>query len=385
MPKTRQFWLVVTLVLLTFTVQASAIGAMTGRQVVFLATTAIVCAAPVFAHRRTLAIAAACTAMAANTVQTAGLGRALFLPTTGIDSVEGFVHIGPFAIAELLAALLLIVVLVRSASRTVATTAIAAIALVSLHAYLVRPDVSELRYESAVACAIMAAGAVVTGLLLRSRDRERAVVLAAECEQARREERLDMATELHDVVAHHVAGILVQAQAALVVSEKDPQAAAAMLPGIIAGGTNAMDTMRGLVRAEQTTATAAATTDLTADLNALIGSVRRSGLNVRARIDLTETIRPELGRSVLRLVQESLTNARKHARGATFVDVEVLQTTSVVQLSVSDNGTECPTRSGGTGLVGMRERVNALGGVFRAGWTGGGWQVAAELPLTAPT
>ncbi len=109
-----------------------------------------------------------------------------------------------------------------------------------------------------------------------------------------------MAAELHDVIAHHVAEVLVQAQAALVVSERDHKAAVAMLPEIIAGGTNALDALRGLAGTQQGSAAASATTDFAADLNALIGSVRRSGLPVRADIDLPEAVPPELGRSVLR-------------------------------------------------------------------------------------
>ena len=342
MRKSRQQWLTATLVLLTFSVQAIAIGLPSVRQAVFLATTAVVCVAAVFVRRYVLAVMGACAGIAANTVQTAAV--------------------------------------VREADRTAAATVTAAISVFALHAALVRPGAFDLRRESAMVCVLMGVVAVATGLLLRSRDRERVVVLAAERAQARRAERLDMAAELHDVIAHHVAEVLVQAQAALVVSERDHKAAVAMLPGIIAGGTNALDALRGLAGTQQGSAAASATTDLAADLNALIGSVRRSGLPVRADIDLPEAVRPELGRSVLRLVQESLTNARRHARGVTRVEVEVRLTTTLIKLSISDNGTARPARSGGLGLVGLRERVDALGGVFRAGWTGEGWRVTAELP-----
>jgi signal transduction histidine kinase len=84
---------------------------------------------------------------------------------------------------------------------------------------------------------------------------------------------------------------------------------------------------------------------------------------------------------VLRLVQESLTNTRKHAADATNVEVDVRLTASAVLLSVVDNGTSKPAHSGGFGLVGMQERVHELGGRFFAGATGEGWLVTAELPL----
>ncbi len=102
---------------------------------------------------------------------------------------------------------------------------------------------------------------------------------------------------------------------------------------------------------------------------------------MRTSVELAAEVRPELGRSVLRLVQEALTNTRKHAADATSVEVDVRLTASAVLLSVVDNGTSRPSHSGGFGLVGMRERVHELGGRFFAGPTGEGWLVTAELPL----
>jgi signal transduction histidine kinase len=89
---------------------------------------------------------------------------------------------------------------------------------------------------------------------------------------------------------------------------------------------------------------------------------------------------------VIRLVQESLTNARKHAAGVSRIDVDVRTDDGAVLVRVADDGTgqhSSPVGgSGGFGLVGMRERVELLGGRFSAGPNGGsGWTVAAELPL----
>jgi signal transduction histidine kinase len=100
---------------------------------------------------------------------------------------------------------------------------------------------------------------------------------------------------------------------------------------------------------------------------------------------LPDSVPQEVGRSVLRLVQESLTNVHKHANSPTEVAVELTSTAETLRLRVKDDGKGgrvVPVGgSGGYGLVGMRERVQLLGGLFSAGEVGGGWQVLAELPL----
>lgn len=243
--------------------------------------------------------------------------------------------------------------------------------LVSLNAAFVRQAGDLSRADGVQLVLLGGFVAVSAGVLLRMRTRSRALLAAAADERARRDERLDMARELHDVVAHHVTGMLVQAQAALVVAEQDKGRACEMLPGIVDGGTDALGAMRAMVRTLRDNGVAAATTDLTADLHRL---AERSGLPVRMSVELPASVRPELGRSVLRLVQEALTNARKHAHDVTSVEVDVRLTATAVLLSVVDNGTTRPSHSGGFGLVGMRERVQELGGRFFAGATGrAGW------------
>lgn len=232
---------------------------------------------------------------------------------------------------------------------------------------------------------------VISGLYFRSRDRERHQTVKSAVTGAQQAERMALARELHDVVAHHVTGMVVQAQAARMVAEDDPGAAAQALEKIENSGTEALTAMRMLVGsmrgaqpAGDSTATAQATSDLAADIRALVE--RFPGPTVHLELDLPETLPSELGRSVLRLVQESLTNVSKHAPDATTVHVAIACPGDVLHVRVDDDGN---TRrgtpvggSGGYGLIGMRERVELLGGRFEAGHhTYVGWRVEAWLPL----
>ncbi len=126
--------------------------------------------------------------------------------------------------------------------------------------------------------------------------------------------------------------------------------------------------------------------DLAADLRATVERARGAGQPAELTVDLAEPVPRELSRSVLRIVQESLTNSGKHAVGATRVDVVVTARDGKVDLRITDNGRgqqhDPAGGSGGYGLVGMRERAALLGGRFDAGAaTGGGWQVHVELPI----
>jgi signal transduction histidine kinase len=109
------------------------------------------------------------------------------------------------------------------------------------------------------------------------------------------------------------------------------------------------------------------------------------GLPVRLSFELEDAVPQELARSVLRLVQESLTNTQKHAASVSSVDVALSSSDGVLRLAVDDDGTASGVPvggSGGYGLVGMRERVELLGGTFSAGRREpAGWTVRAELPL----
>ncbi|MDX3660216.1 histidine kinase [Streptomyces sp. ID05-26A] len=329
-------------------------------------------------HTRPLIIVtvALCVLVFVATGRTIGFDRALHL-VSGRGVGETWFDHPLYLIVEPAAVLVLVFTHAWRSRALLAIPSVAVLVAVLEHAAFYRPHTSFSRADAVQLMLILCSIMVVGGLLLRMRERSRAALAAAAEERARRDERLDMARELHDVVAHHVTGMLVQAQAALVVAANDKDKACAMLPGIVDGGTEALGAMSAMVRTLRDNGTATATTDLTADLHQL---AERSGLPVLANIELAE-VRPELGRSVLRIVQEALTNVRKHAFDATIVQVEVRSTAEAVLLSVVDNGRTRPAHSGGFGLVGMRERVSELGGRFFAGATGDGWLVTAELPL----
>jgi signal transduction histidine kinase len=243
-------------------------------------------------------------------------------------------------------------------------------------------------WQNLIAGGVLLILSVGTGLYFRSRDRERASSVEAEVLAAQHAERMALARELHDVVAHYVTGIVVHAQAAQAVVAMNPDAAREVLPIIANSGAEALTAMRRLVgtlRGSELAPSGSAmtTSDIAADVREV---AEQSGQPVHLEFDLPDQVPPELGRSVLRLVQESLTNARKHAEQLTRVDVSVSTRDGVVHVLVVDDGRggrQVPVGgSGGFGLVGMRERVELLGGTFGAGRRpDGGWEVRAELPI----
>ncbi|TWP48253.1 histidine kinase [Lentzea tibetensis] len=289
--------------------------------------------------------------------------------------------LSPITIAETMACMVIVAVTVRHGSVKESAVVVVALIAVSTHAAFVREG-NFMRSNSDIAGAVLLGVlSIGAGLYFRARDAERERLITTAVSGAQREERISLARELHDVVAHHVTGMLVQAQAALEVSDEDPRAAHRLLPGIVRSGTDALGAMRRLVGTLRQGETDVATTDLGADVLALVERTRELGLDVRARIDLPADLAPELGRSVLRLVQESLTNVHKHAVSPTMIEVELSRTPKALRVVVADDGRGGPVQAGGYGLVGMRERVDLLGGLFSAGPREKGWQVLAELPL----
>lgn len=227
------------------------------------------------------------------------------------------------------------------------------------------------------------AGCVGAGMLLRQSDRQRAVA----AELARQDERLAIAHDLHDVVAHHVTGMVVQAQAGALVAGRDPQRAAHAFGAIEQSGVDALAAMHRMVGALRQHGTPApiapgVTLEELADLARWSSEL---GLPVRLHVEPDGAVPPEVAQSVRRVVRESLTNARRHAVGATVVDVSVEPRAGALDVVISDDGRARPgPRSSGFGLVGMAERVEALGGTFDAGpRPSGGWEVRATFPLLA--
>ncbi|WP_189223499.1 sensor histidine kinase [Saccharothrix coeruleofusca] len=295
--------------------------------------------------------------------------------------------VSPLTPAETAACAVLVTLAVRQAPARQAALSVTALCVAAAVGAVVRdPVLVRVIGDSsdALATVLLFALTVVVGLYLRGRDAERNRALIGAESRVRREERISLARELHDVVAHHVSGMVVQAQAALEVAGNDPTAAHRLLPGIVSTGTDALSAMRRLVGTlrQGDDATAEATVDLRADVLAAAKRAGQDGLPVRTCVELEQDVPPEVGRSVLRLVQESLANARRHADSPTEVEVRLSAFAGVLRLVVADDGRGAPaTGDAGYGLLGMRERVELLGGRFAAGPDDRGWRVFAELPL----
>ncbi|WP_414936662.1 sensor histidine kinase [Amycolatopsis sp. cmx-11-51] len=301
---------------------------------------------------------------------------------------------------QIVAGMGLVVTLVRAVGLSKAVTRIAGLSAVVAGACVLNTNRPTPRLMTdpddiagfAVAGLLLLGISVAVGLALRSRDSERTQVIQSAISDAQTSERMALARELHDVVAHHVTGIVVQAQAAKLMGERNPQIAVEAMGRIEDAGVEALAAMRRLVRSMRGDAPAGssefseqATTDLAADLRTLIERSNH-GVKTAMKLELPPNVPHEVGRSALRLVQESLTNVGKHASGATEALVIAEVSGTELHLQVTDDGREQEHRpaggSGGYGLIGMRERVALLSGRLSAGRApGGGWRVEAWLPL----
>ncbi|MEZ5095990.1 MAG: sensor histidine kinase [Nocardioides sp.] len=214
--------------------------------------------------------------------------------------------------------------------------------------------------------------------------RYRADVWSRQRVEIRNQERVELARELHDTVAHHVSAIAVQAQAGRVVAATQPDQAVAVLAAIESEASQTLAEMRAMVRVLRDDDPAEYSTQRgIADLPALARSDAAPVVEVRLDGPLAG-LPPAVDATVYRLAQESLTNAVRHARHATKVQIDVARDDAVVRLRVADDGDTDPSRTPATGfgLRGMAERAELLGGSLRAGPRGeGGWVVDAVLPL----
>ena len=206
-------------------------------------------------------------------------------------------------------------------------------------------------------------------------------------DQVRLRERELLARELHDTVAHHVSAIVIRAQAGRAVAATRPEAALDALAVIEAEGTRTLAELRTMVGVLRDEGTAAlAPQPGVADLERLARSVGdRPRVEVEVSGDI-EDLGPAVGAAIYRITQESITNAVRHARQATRIDVRVTLDGDAVHLTIRDDGesTSAPRNSLGYGLVGMTERAMLLGGSFAAGpGADRGWTVDVVLPKTA--
>lgn len=226
--------------------------------------------------------------------------------------------------------------------------------------------------------------AVVTlGAAVRFRARARVRLL----DEVRAREREGLARDLHDTVAHHVSAIAIRAQAGLAVAAAEPGAAVDALRVIEAEASRALGEMRSMVRVlRRDDAAQRAPLPGIADLDGLVRGDRGGPVVEIVRTGDLDDLDAAVAVAVYRLVQESVTNARRHARRATRVDVRVAGEGARVRLRVSDDGDPAPARvpaAPGFGILGMVERAALLGGTCEAGPDAPrGWTVTAVLPRT---
>ena len=208
-----------------------------------------------------------------------------------------------------------------------------------------------------------------------------------ELDGVRSREREQLARELHDTVAHHVSAIAVQAQAGRTMAGKRPEAALEALSVIEGEASRTLAEMRAMVRVLRDGAPAEyAPQPGVADLVSLARRDPVPVVDVELAGDLAG-LRLQVDAAVYRLAQEALTNALRHARNASRVEIRVVEGAGRLRLRVTDDGQIDPVRPAthGFGLLGMTERVQLLGGTLRAGPApGGGWAVDAELPTEIP-
>jgi signal transduction histidine kinase len=204
-------------------------------------------------------------------------------------------------------------------------------------------------------------------------------------DQIRSQERVGLARELHDMVAHHVSAIAVQAQAGRTLAGKRPEAALEALSVVEREASRTLAEMRAMVRVLRDGAAAEyAPQPGVADLESLARRDPVPVVDVEVAGDMSG-LPLQVDAAVYRLAQEALTNALRHARNASRVEIRVVEGGGRLRLRVTDDGQIDPVRqaSHGFGLLGMTERVQLLGGMLRAGPApGGGWAVDAELPVS---
>jgi signal transduction histidine kinase len=217
-------------------------------------------------------------------------------------------------------------------------------------------------------------------------QRERSAWLAQrrveETQRAATQERLDIARELHDIVAHHVSVIAVQAEAAQSVLATRPERAGQAMADVAETARTALTELRRLLGVLRSEATRAPQPGLNA-IDELVDTVRRAGMDVTmSRSGTPRTVDAAAGLTAYRVVQEALTNVLKHA-GPCRTDVAVSFGDDALVVTVTDDGRGPGSPNGGHGLVGMRERVTVLGGTLDAGASPrGGFSVRASLPLS---
>lgn len=222
----------------------------------------------------------------------------------------------------------------------------------------------------------------------------RAALAEAEIETRARlavvEERTRIAREMHDVVAHGMSVISVQASAAQEIARTDPERTISILEDIEATGREALTEMRrmlGLLRSDDDHAGSRTPQPSLANLNSAIAHCVEAGLPTELVITGDEhRLAPGLELAAFRITQEALTNVIKHAGSSAVATVTLDYRSTELELSITDTGrgavSSLTSAGGGNGLIGMRERVDAYNGRLVTGPNpGGGYQIRVVFPL----
>ena len=316
-----------------------------------------------------------------------------------VTGAQGF-NVGPFVALYSLGAY-------ADRRRVYIATPLAVVVLVALEVGLLAEDTvgmvtvegpgETVLYAMFFVGGVMYGAAALLGAYVQTRRayREELIARAERLERDREDraqravadERARLARELHDVVAHHLSGIVVQAGAAERLVERDPAQVQAMLADIRESGKATLTSMRrlvGILRADDDTHGTAPQPGLER-LDLVADQARAAGIKVELAVEGEPVPLPhEVDLAAYRVLQEALTNVRKHAPGAT-AHAAVRYRPRAVEIEVVDDGAQdgatVDEPSGGVGLVGMRERVLLLGGTFGAGPNArGGWTVRARIP-----
>ena len=258
-------------------------------------------------------------------------------------------------------------------------------AVIGLGVILLWLPITNVADATSLADSVAAYGFFLFAAALGAAIRYRTKIRVRDIDQAKAREREQLARELHDTVAHHVSGIAIQAQAGRAIAASHPERAIGALAIIEDAATRTLTELRaivGVLRATQDTEFAPQPGVAEVEQLATDGQTRP---NVEVTLfGELDDLSPAVGAAIYRLAQESITNARRHARHATQVTVAVTGDADQVRLTIDDDGSAAGGRApAGYGLVGMRERAALLGGTFHAGPAAErGWRVEAVLPRT---
>jgi len=241
---------------------------------------------------------------------------------------------------------------------------------------------SESFYGMAFGTLVLGAGFTM-GLTARVRREYTERTATQLTQQAVADERLRIARELHDIVAHSMSLIAVKAGIGNHVAEQRPAEAREALRVIEATSRASLTEMRHLLGVLRSEVDSPALTPAPgpAGIPELLARARSAGATVAEDLDDASELPESVGLAVYRIVQESLTNVVRHA-GPAACTVTVAVAEETVRVEVTNDGRQAEQRPGGHGLVGMRERVAVYGGTFEAGpREQGGWRVSAVLPV----